>query len=391
MSVEVRHSPARTPVATTGPQCRFCGAAAPHVRRPRHVAAVRELRARRAPRRDGAVLSAPRPDLRALPARAARGVRDRPTRSSASTPTSRRTRTPGSRTPATTWTMAVERFGLDPTASSSSSPATTATCCGTSSSAASRRSASSPPRTSPRPRARRASRPRRFFGRELAARLVAEGRRADLLVANNVMAHVPDLNDFVAGMEPMLAPDGVVTIEVPHLLRLDRGQPVRHDLPRALLVLLVPDARAKVFAAHGLEVFDVEELPTPRRLAALLRPAGGRACHPIDARGAPSSPRASARSASTRSRATAAFAAQVEETKWSLLEFLIEPPRGQADRRLRRAGQGQHAAQLLRHPHRPARLHGRPQSRTSRASSCRARTSRSAIPRRSSRTAPTTS
>jgi SAM-dependent methyltransferase len=59
-----------------------------------------------------------------------------------------------------------------------------------------------------------------FFGRRLGARLAAEGRRADLLVANNVMAHVPDLNDFVGGMEPLLAPGGVVTIEVPHLLRL---------------------------------------------------------------------------------------------------------------------------------------------------------------------------
>ena len=68
--------------------------------------------------------------------------------------------------------------------------------------------------------------------------LVAEGRRADLLVANNVMAHVPDLNDFVGGIEIVLAPDGVATIEVPHLLRLVEEQPVRHDLPRALLVLL---------------------------------------------------------------------------------------------------------------------------------------------------------
>src|SRR5262245_59400037 len=51
-----------------------------------------------------------------------------------------------------------------------------------------------------------------FFGRELAARLVAEGRRADLLAANNVMAHVPDLNDFVGGMEPLLSDQGVVTI-----------------------------------------------------------------------------------------------------------------------------------------------------------------------------------
>ena len=59
-----------------------------------------------------------------------------------------------------------------------------------------------------------------FFGRELASRLVREGRQADLLVANNVFAHVPDLNDFTAGMKLLLAPQGVVTIEFPHIARL---------------------------------------------------------------------------------------------------------------------------------------------------------------------------
>ena len=62
-----------------------------------------------------------------------------------------------------------------------------------------------------------------FFGRELASRLVAEGRQADLLVANNVFAHVPDLNDFTAGMRRVLAPEGVITIEFPHLARLIEG------------------------------------------------------------------------------------------------------------------------------------------------------------------------
>ena len=62
-----------------------------------------------------------------------------------------------------------------------------------------------------------------FFGRELATRLVAEGRQADLLVANNVFAHVPDLNDFTAGMQRLLAPQGVITIEFPHLARLIEG------------------------------------------------------------------------------------------------------------------------------------------------------------------------
>ncbi|HVD57929.1 MAG TPA: methyltransferase domain-containing protein, partial [Thermoleophilaceae bacterium] len=62
-----------------------------------------------------------------------------------------------------------------------------------------------------------------FFGRDLGARLASEGRPADLIAANNVMAHVPDLNDFVGGMKALLAPRGVVTIEVPHLVRLVDG------------------------------------------------------------------------------------------------------------------------------------------------------------------------
>src|SRR5919109_472392 len=91
-----------------------------------------------------------------------------------------------------------------------------------------------------------------FFGRELAARLVFEGRRADLLVANNVMAHVPDLNDFVAGMEALLAPDGVVTIEVPHLLRLvadNQFDTIYHEHFQYFSLL----SARKLLAAHGLE------------------------------------------------------------------------------------------------------------------------------------------
>ena len=114
--------------------------------------------------------------------------------------------------------------------------------------------------TSRRRRASAESRPLvQFFGRDLARRLAAEGRRADLLVANNVMAHVPDLNDFVGGMEPLLAPGGVVTIEVPHLLRLVEGNQfdtIYHEHFSYFSFL----TGCKVLAAHGLEVFDVDEL-----------------------------------------------------------------------------------------------------------------------------------
>src|SRR3954447_12264415 len=95
-----------------------------------------------------------------------------------------------------------------------------------------------------------------FFGRELAARLVAEGRRADLLVANNVLAQVPDLNDFVAGMRALLAPRGGATVEFPHLARLFEGNQfdtIYHE-HFSYFSLLVAE---RVFGAHGLVAFDV--------------------------------------------------------------------------------------------------------------------------------------
>jgi hypothetical protein len=161
-----------------------------------------------------------------------------------------------------------------------------------------------------------------FFGRELAARLVAEGRRADLLAANNVMAHVPDLNDFVGGMEPLLAPHGVVTIEVPHLLRLVEDNQFDTIYHEHFSYFSFLTAR-KVLSAHGLEVFDVDELSThggSLRLYAQRRSSGRQAVCP------------SVETLLERERARgfdtleghAGFSARVEETKWRLLEFLIE-------------------------------------------------------------------
>jgi hypothetical protein len=101
----------------------------------------------------------------------------------------------------------------------------------------------------------------RFFGTETARDLVAQGTRADLLVGNNVLAHVPDLNDFVEGLRILLAPQGVLTMEFPHLLRLldeDQFDTIYHEHYSYFSFLAV----RKVFAAHGLDLFDVEELPT---------------------------------------------------------------------------------------------------------------------------------
>jgi 2-polyprenyl-3-methyl-5-hydroxy-6-metoxy-1,4-benzoquinol methylase len=100
-----------------------------------------------------------------------------------------------------------------------------------------------------------------FFGQQLAAELAGRGQRADLLVANNVLAHVPDLNDFVAGLKVLLKQDGVITIEVPHLLRLMLGNQfdtVYHEHFSYFSLLTAQ----QVFAEHGLAIFDVEELPT---------------------------------------------------------------------------------------------------------------------------------
>jgi 2-polyprenyl-3-methyl-5-hydroxy-6-metoxy-1,4-benzoquinol methylase len=101
----------------------------------------------------------------------------------------------------------------------------------------------------------------KFFGVETAKELVANGQAADLLLGNNVLAHVPDINDFVGGLKVALKPEGVITFEFPHLQRLIAGNQfdtVYHEHFSYLSFL----AMEKVFAHHGLTMFDVEELPT---------------------------------------------------------------------------------------------------------------------------------
>ena len=101
----------------------------------------------------------------------------------------------------------------------------------------------------------------RFFGRAAAEDLVAEGLAADLLLGNNVLAHVPDLDDFVGGMKIALAPTGVITMEFPHLLRLIEGTQFDTIYHEHYSYLSFGTVR-EVFAAHRLSLFDVEELPT---------------------------------------------------------------------------------------------------------------------------------
>jgi SAM-dependent methyltransferase len=100
-----------------------------------------------------------------------------------------------------------------------------------------------------------------FFGVDLARTLVAQGKQADLTAANNVLAHVPDINDFVAGFALLLKEQGVATFEFPHLLKLlaeTQFDTIYHEHFSYLSLTAVQ----RVFAANGLAVFDVEELPT---------------------------------------------------------------------------------------------------------------------------------
>jgi len=100
-----------------------------------------------------------------------------------------------------------------------------------------------------------------FFGEELARSLRDAGRRADLLVVNNVLAQVPALNDFLAGAKLLLAPDGLFTIEFPHLLRTLEGNQFDQIYHEHFSYFSLRSAR-RVLAGNGLTVVDVEELPT---------------------------------------------------------------------------------------------------------------------------------
>jgi SAM-dependent methyltransferase len=157
-----------------------------------------------------------------------------------------------------------------------------------------------------------------FFDAALATRLVRERGHADLVAANNVLAQVPDLNDFVEGMRILLAPDGVVTVEVPHLMQLVDGlqfDTIYHEhYSYFSLHTLV-----RLFGDHGLQLFDVEELRSHGgSLRVFVRhPAG--------------EPSAAVSELLDRERAAGlatvegyrGFGVRVAEAKWDLLELLI--------------------------------------------------------------------
>lgn len=122
-----------------------------------------------------------------------------------------------------------------------------------------------------------------FFGERVARTLRREGLRADLLIGNNVLAHVPNLNDFVKGMSVLLADAGVITMEFPHLMRLfDECQidTIYHEHFSYFSLIAVE----KIFAAHGLTLFDVEELPTHGGSLRIYAQHANKGWHPISHR-----------------------------------------------------------------------------------------------------------
>jgi SAM-dependent methyltransferase len=168
----------------------------------------------------------------------------------------------------------------------------------------------------------------RFFGEELAAELAAQGRQADLIVANNVLAQVPDLNSFVAGIKLLLKPGGVVTVEFPHLLRLMEGNQFDTIYHEHFSYFSFSTAR-RIFASHGLTLFDVEELPTHGGSLRIYGRLETAADPPVGER----VQRLAARELAAGLETPApyrAFGEQVMRTKRKLLEFLIGAKRAGA-------------------------------------------------------------
>jgi SAM-dependent methyltransferase len=164
-----------------------------------------------------------------------------------------------------------------------------------------------------------------FFGVDCARRMAAQGQMADLLLGNNVLAHVPDLNDFVAGMKILLKQRGVITMEFPHLLKLmelNQFDTIYHEHFSYFSLHSV----MQVFSHHGLAIFDVEELPTHGgSLRMYAQHAGADARPTLDAVNRVTDSEAEA--GLNRLETYSGFGSKVLRTKCDLLEFLIDAKR----------------------------------------------------------------
>jgi SAM-dependent methyltransferase len=164
-----------------------------------------------------------------------------------------------------------------------------------------------------------------FLSEKTARELAAEGRQADLIAGNNVFAQVPDLNDFVKGMKILLKPHGVLTLEFPHLMRTiqeNQFDQIYHEHFSYFSL----GTTVRICAAHGLTVFDVDELPTHggslrvyvRHADDASRPVGERVRELLDGED---------RAGFNRLERYASFGEQVKDTKRKLLSFLIKAKR----------------------------------------------------------------
>ena len=165
----------------------------------------------------------------------------------------------------------------------------------------------------------------KMFGRRTAGELVAAGHGADLVCGANVLAQVPDVNDFVAGMRLLLKPGGVATVEFPHLMRLveeNQFDTIYHEHFSYFSLLSVE----RIFAAHGLTLFDVEELPTHGGSLRVYARHAADADKPVGQRVRELRAREEA-SGLDRLDRYASFTEQVHESKRRLLELLIAAKR----------------------------------------------------------------
>jgi len=165
----------------------------------------------------------------------------------------------------------------------------------------------------------------KFFSTATARELLAAGKSADLLLGNNVLAHVPDINDFVGGMKILLKPQGVITMEFPHLMQLmeqNQFDTIYHEHFSYFSFLTVE----KIFAAHGLTLFDVEELPTHGGSLRIFARHAEDSTKPVGPRVTDLRTREES-AGYARLETYSRFAEQVKETKRKLLEFLINAKR----------------------------------------------------------------
>jgi SAM-dependent methyltransferase len=163
---------------------------------------------------------------------------------------------------------------------------------------------------------------KKFFGKRTAKELIDDNGKADLILGNNVLAHVPDINDFVGGMKELLKQHGIITMEFPHLMRLmERNQfdTIYHEHYSYLSFLTVE----KIFSFHGLRLFDVEELETHGGSIRIY------ACHTDDEEKSTTEnvkrlKEVEVNEGFSKLETYSMFALKVMDTKRKLLEYLIQ-------------------------------------------------------------------